>query len=109
MKPRPLIGELRQRVIIEAPVDAPDDIGGLIRNYTQLTQAWAKIEALASSERFVEQRLEQSRRFTVTLRWRGDVTSQMRILFRGQILLIRSVEEQDATRRFLTCLCEEIS
>jgi SPP1 family predicted phage head-tail adaptor len=109
MSLHPTIGALRQRVTIEAPVDAPDDIGGADRSYAPLAQAWARIETLGSGEQFVEQRLEQARRFAVTIRWRADVASQMRILFRGRTLLIRSVEDRDETRRFLRCLCEEIS
>lgn len=105
----PTIGALRQRVTIEAPVDSPDDIGGFTRGFATHAQLWARIETLGSAEQFIEQRAEQSTRLAVTIRWRSDVTSQMRIAFRGRRLWIRSVEDPDSTRRFLTCLCEEIS
>jgi SPP1 family predicted phage head-tail adaptor len=105
----PTVGQLRQRVTLQAPVDAPDDIGGAERSFTSFAQVWASVETRGSQEQFTEQRLEQSRRFAVTIRWRNDVTSQMRIVLRGRLLVIRSVEDRDETRRFLTCLCEEIS
>lgn len=109
MTKRPTIGQFRRRVTLQAPIDAPDDIGGADRSFSAFAQVWAKVETLSGQEQFVEQRLEQSRRCAVTIRWRSDVTSQMRIVFRGRILVIRSVEDRDESRRFLTCLCEEIS
>lgn len=109
MNAHPTIGQLRQRVTIQAPIDAPDDIGGAERSFSSFVQVWASVETLAAQEQFIEQRLEQSRRCAVTIRWRSDVTSQMRIVFRGRILVIRSVEDRDERRRFLTCVCEEIS
>jgi SPP1 family predicted phage head-tail adaptor len=105
----PTIGQLRQRVTLQAPVDAPDDIGAADRTFSAFAQVWARVETLSAQEQFIEQRLEQSRRCAVMIRWRSDVTSQMRIVFRGRILVIRSVEDRDETPRFLTCLCEEIS
>ncbi|WP_424361444.1 phage head closure protein [Methylocystis parvus] len=109
MSAHPTIGQLRQRVTLQAPVDAPDDLGGAERSFSSFDRVWARIETRGSREQFTEQRLEQSRRFAVTIRWRNDVTSQMRIVLRERILVIRSIEDQDETRRFLTCLCEEIS
>ncbi len=109
MSARPTIGALRSRLTIEAPIDAPDDIGGFVRGFAPLAQVWGRIETLNANAQFVEQRIEQARRIAVTIRWRADVTSQMRFDFRGRKLLIISVEDTDETRRFLRCLCEEIS
>lgn len=109
MSARPTIGSLRQRVTIEAPIDAPDDLGGFARSFAPLAQVWAKVETARANEQFAEQRLEQSRTLAVTIRWRADVQSQMRFDYRGRKLVIRSVEDSDESRRFLKCLCEEIS
>jgi SPP1 family predicted phage head-tail adaptor len=106
---RPTIGSLRQRVTLEAPVDAQDEVGGFSRIYAPITQLWADIESLGVNERFNEQRLEQSRTCAVTIRWRGDVASQMRFDYRGRKLLIKGVEDKDERRRFLRCLCEDVS
>jgi SPP1 family predicted phage head-tail adaptor len=106
---QPHIGALRHRITIETPVDAPDDAGGFARSFTPLAQVWARIETSDAREQFEEQRLEQSRKLVVTIRWRSDVTSQMRFDFRGRKLLIRGVTDVDETRRFLSCACEEIT
>ena len=109
MSARPRIGALRHRVTLEAPLDVPDDAGGFSRSFAPLAQLWARIEASEAREQFEEQRLEQARRLMVTIRWRGDVASQMRFDFRGRKLLIRGVVDADETRRFLLCACEEMS
>lgn len=109
MSARPTIGAMRQRVTLEAPTDARDDVGGIIRIYAPLARLWAQIETQGAEEQFVEQRLEQSGKVVVTIRWRADVQSQMRFDFRGRKLIIRGVEEIDEKRRFLRCLCEELS
>lgn len=106
---RPTIGDLRSRATIESPVDAPDGAGGFTRTYALLTQVWAKIEPTSARDEFVEQRQEQSTTHMVTIRWRGDVKSQMRVLHRGRKLLIQSIVDRDERRRFLICECEEIS
>jgi SPP1 family predicted phage head-tail adaptor len=106
---RPTIGSLRQRVTLEAPVDTQDEVGGFSRSYAPIALLWADIETLGAREQFDEQRLEQSRTCAVTIRWRADVASQMRFDYRRRKLLIRGVEDKDERRRFLRCLCEDVS
>jgi SPP1 family predicted phage head-tail adaptor len=103
------IGALRHRVTIEAPVDTPDESGGFTRAYVALARVWARVQPGSARQQFVEQRLEQSRTHLVTIRWRGDVKSQMRFDHRGRKLVVESVVDPDETRRFLQCRCEEIS
>jgi SPP1 family predicted phage head-tail adaptor len=104
----PTIGDLRRRVTLEAYVDLPDDTGGFARSFVVIGKAWAKIEALGAQTQFMEQRLEETRSFAVTLRWRGDVVSQMRLGLGGRKLMVMSVEDPDGAARFLRCLCQEI-
>lgn len=109
MTAHPTIASLRQRVTLEAPLDVADGAGGFVRSFAPIAQVWAHIEATNAAEQFIEQRLEQSRVLVATIRWRADVTNQMRIDHRGRKLLIRGVVDPDETRRFLKCFCEEIT
>ncbi len=109
MNAYPKIGAMRQRVTLEAPTDTQDGVGGFVRNYTPAAQLWAHIENLSAAEQFAEQRLEQSGKIAVTIRWRADVQSQMRFEFHGRKLVVRSVQDPDERRRFLRCLCEELT
>ena len=105
----PKIGALRHRVTLEAPVDAPDGAGGFSRSFTPIANLWARIAPSSAREDFIEQRAEQATNQVVTVRWRNDVTKDMRLLHRGRKLRIRSVFDPDERRRFLICQCEEIS
>jgi SPP1 family predicted phage head-tail adaptor len=104
-----LIGELRHRVRLEAAVDAPDGAGGFARSFTPIANLWARITPSGAREDFVEQRAEQATTHIVTIRWRGDVTKDMRFVHRGRRLRIQSAFDPDERRRFLVCQCEEIS
>lgn len=103
------IGGLRQRVTIEAPQDASDGAGGMTRSYAPLAQVYARIIGTRGEGRFVEERQEQAVTHVAAIRWRADVTSQMRLVFGSRKLLIRAVYDPDGRRRFLECQCEEIS
>jgi SPP1 family predicted phage head-tail adaptor len=104
----PTIGDLRRRLTLEAYVDLPDETGGFVRSFLVIGKVWAKVEALGAQTQFMEQRLEETRSFAVTLRWRADVVSQMRFGLGARKLVITSVEDPDGTARFLRCLCQEI-
>lgn len=102
------IGALRRRATIEAPVDTPDGAGGLSRVYAPLANVWMELTPRNGEDAFVAQRQEQSITHTARIRWRADVTSQMRFVFGARRLLIRAVHDADERRRFLMCSCEEI-
>ncbi|TLG78591.1 phage head closure protein [Methylocystis sp. B8] len=103
------IGALRFRVTLEAPIDAPDGAGGFSRSFTPVANLWARIALSSAREDFIEQRAEQATNHVVTIRWRNDVTKDMRVLHRGRKLRIQSVFDPDERRRFLICQCEEIT
>lgn len=109
MSAYPQIGALRHRVTLEAPIDTPDDAGGFSRSFTTVADLWARITPGGAREDFVEQRAEQATSHVVTIRWRSDVTKDMRFVFRGRKLRIQSAVDPDERRRFLICQCEEIS
>jgi SPP1 family predicted phage head-tail adaptor len=102
------IGALRHRVTLEAPIDAPDGAGGFSRSFTPVATLWARIAPSGVREDFVEQRAEQATNYVVTIRWRNDVSKDMRFVYRGRKLRIQSVLDPDERRRFLICACEEI-
>lgn len=103
----PPIGALRHRLRLEAPVDADDGAGGFNRSYHTIGFVWARVAAIASSQQFIEQKFEQTSVYQVDIRWREDIATEMRFVFRNRILLIRDVRDPDGAQRFLTCACEE--
>ena len=41
-------GELRHRLVLEAPVETPDGAGGVTRSYAALATLWAKMTPVAA-------------------------------------------------------------
>ncbi|WP_036296818.1 head-tail adaptor protein [Methylosinus sp. PW1] len=105
----PKIGEMRLRMTLEAPVDTPDDSGGMMRVYVTLGDIWVKLIPLSADARFVEQRQELAIQWIAQARWRGDVTSEMRLVDGQRRLRVISAYDPDGRRRFLLCHCEEIA
>lgn len=103
------IGEMRLRAVLEAPIEAPDDTGSMTRSYAPLAQVWAQITPISAEARFVASRQEQAITWLARIRWRSDVTSEMRLVCGDRKLLVHSVYDPDGRRRFLVCRCEEIA
>jgi head-tail adaptor len=68
-----------------------------------------KLIPLSAEARFVEQRQELAIQWIAQARWRGDVTSEMRLVDGARRLRVTSAYDPDGRRRFLLCHCEEIA
>lgn len=108
MKP-PRVGDLTQRLLLERPVDAPDDVGGATRSWVAVDTIWAALRAETGGERFEAEREESAIRWRVLMRWRPDVTAAMRLRLGERTFAIHSACDVDARRRFMTLRCEEIT
>ncbi len=103
------IGLLRRRLVLEAPVAAPDGIGGATQVFETVGAFWAQLEWLSGSESWRQGRLEQTGTYRVTLRWRGDVDAGKRLRDGDRIFDIRTAADPDGSRRRLICLVEEVT
>ncbi len=103
------ISGLRQRVRLEAPSDTADGAGGFSRVFTLVGTLWARVVPQQGDTQFVEERREQTITHLVTIRWRSDVTSDMRFVIGADILSIVAAYDANGARRFLTCRCRQIS
>jgi SPP1 family predicted phage head-tail adaptor len=104
------IGPMRERVRIEREVRSADAGGGAIVTWTPLDHAptaWARIEPLSGRELVQAMRLQARLTHKVTMRWRGDVTAAMRLVWGERVFNIRARLNPDERRRYLELLCEE--
>ena len=101
------LGRLRKRVTLEQPVETPDAIGGVTRGFAALATLWAEIMPVGGAERFVAMQQQEAITHRVRLRFFSAVTAAMRLRLGTRILLIRDVTDEDETRRYLICHCEE--
>ena len=100
-------GRMTARLVLEAPVEAPDGQGGASIGWQAVHSLWARLEPVRVAER------EEAGAGTATIgqriwvRFRGDIVAGQRFRKGGRIFLVRWVRDPDETRRFLVCHCEE--
>lgn len=102
------VGRLRRRLTLEAPVAAPDELGGATQLFEPVAAFWAQLEWLAGTEQWWQGRPEQVATHRVTLRWRGDLDAGKRLRDGSRIFEIRTVADPDGARRCLVCLVVEV-
>jgi SPP1 family predicted phage head-tail adaptor len=103
----PEAGALRRRLRLEAPLDAPDEIGGATRGWTCVATLWAHVASLRGLTRLQGERLEQAITHRVTIRWRADVTGETRLTMGERVFAVRAARDPDEGRRVLVLDCEE--
>lgn len=103
------IADLRHRLILEAPVDLPDDAGGFARQWQQIDEIYGHIKTSSGQQQLNADKLENSLRVRIIIRWRPDMTGHVRLRHGERIFNVRAVFDADGKRRFMTCDCEEYS
>lgn len=106
---RPAIGKFDRRLVLEAPLDVPDDIGGVERSWSFVDVVWAHVIPLSGLERFDAEREESAVTHLIVLRWRPDVTGAMRLRLGIRNFIIQTAVDGDERRRTLNCRCAEIT
>lgn len=104
-----LTGRLRHRIKIVQPTLAQDSTGGVdVRDDAVVGEAWATVEALSASDKFAAHEFVAQVSHKVIMRWRPGITSKMRIVWRGKLLLVEGVLDPDGRRKMLILMCIEL-
>lgn len=103
------LGSMRRRLVLEAPVETADGLGGTKQSFKRVAALWAQLEWLAGTERWREGRPEQFGSHRITLRWRAGIDAGQRFRDGDRIYAIRALGDPDGSCRRLVCLAEEIS
>ena len=101
------IADLDRRLVLEAPRDVPDDIGGVVRTWEFVDVVWARVYSLSGARRFEGEREESATTHAITIRWRPDITGAMRLRDGTRIYAILAAADGDDRRRTLNCRCIE--
>ena len=102
-----LAGRLRDRLIVEVPVEVPDGFGGLTRSYQVSTTVWGVIVPYQIRTGRGPDQDGQVISQLVVMRWRGDIETGMRLRKGTRILRICQLADADGRRMRMVCLCEE--
>lgn len=100
------VGELNQRITIQRADVVANNYGEEIRTWVTLGTTWAAMRNVPQREPFTADQFVSVVTTTFTMRYRTDVTAEMRILLNlGKIYEIDSVADPDGAKRFTECQC----
>lgn len=99
-------GRLRERVTIELPVRTADGAGGAAIGWTALATVRAEVISFRGTTLVATEREEARESYRVVIRYRDDVTTEMRLRWRGRVLDISGRHDPDGDRRWLVIDCE---
>lgn len=71
--------DLRQRVLIEAPTDTPDGMGGYTRSWSAVATVWAQVTPRQGGERVIAQGVRSQAAYDVRIRYRSDASADWRV------------------------------
>lgn len=103
-----LAGQYNRRVTIQKPAVSSDTEGSPKTIWSTLDRVWAKVEPLSARERLQAAQAELDVTDSVTIRYRTDVTHNMRLLYGTRVLEIQEVIPDEARHVDLQLLCQEL-
>ena len=101
------IGDLRKRVTLQTESSVSDNAGGYTLSWADVATVWADIVPTSMSEVIMAQRLEGHVTHRVTIRYRSDITADMRVMYGARIFNVRGYMNKDENNRWIELLVEE--
>lgn len=100
-------GDLRRRVKLQRRSTKLDSFGQRQESWSDVADVWADINPLSGRELEAAQAVVSATTHEITIRWRPDVTSAHRIVYRGRLFNILSALDENTQRRLLVLSCSE--
>ena len=101
------IGDLRHRITFQKEVKVPDGYKGHVVTWQTVVVLWASVEPLSGREIFYSHQIKAEVTHRVRIRYNERITTEMRILHRGRVLLIEGIKDIDERREVLEIACRE--
>ena len=101
------IGRLRHRLTIEEPIRNAGDGGSATLIWERVASVWAEVTARNGREIVQGDRPTARRNYRIVMRYRADLDPTMRLRSDERIFEILAVRDEDGTKRWTTCDCEE--
>lgn len=100
-------GTFRSELSLQQAATAPDGAGGHTEDWQEVASLFALVEPMGVKSRFGAGQALETATHRITLRFRDDVRSGMRLVRGGRIFEIVNVADADGTERYLVCLARE--
>lgn len=108
------IGPMRHRVVIQEKSTTQDAAGEELQTYTNIatnSNVWAAVTPSSAQERFIsgsdQQQATVSHR--VVLRYRSDLSDEMRVVWEGKNLDIEEIRDPSGKRQYTLLMCREVA
>jgi SPP1 family predicted phage head-tail adaptor len=100
-------GELRHRLVLEAPAETPDGAGGTSRGYEMIAALWARVTPVSARGDLVAAGTGATVTHRIVIRSRSDVTTRHRLRDGARIFRIEALRDHDGRGRFTEIDAEE--
>ena len=102
------IGQLRERVTIQRQTAVRDGLGHSARTWSDVfVNLWARVTPIRAREIFAAGQHQPEGTVSVVVRFRDGITSDMRVMWRGQPhAIVGNPIDIQARREYLELLCE---
>lgn len=100
-------GRLRHRVTLQQGTETLGAAGDVSRTWTDVATVWGEVRPMSGREREIAGQLQSEETHTVRIRYRADVTPQMRLSWGGGTLHVVSVSADWTNARELVLRCAE--
>ena len=100
------IGRLDERVTLQARTETQDAAGQSSASWTTVGDVWADAETLSGREFYAAQQAQQGVAVRIRIRYRSDISSLHRVIWRGAAHDIKAVIERNESRRnYVDLMC----
>lgn len=103
----PPLGTLTDRVQLQRRETTSEDEGGQVAVFSTLATVWARVRRLSARQALESDARGQDVTHSVVFRFRSDLKSGDRIVYRGQTLEIAALGDINGRRAYLGCQCIE--
>ncbi len=98
---------LRHRVTLEKKILTADNGGGYSASWEQIAVLWAEIQRIKGGEGQIYGKVNASATHLFRLRYRSDITAEMRLCYDNRIFNIRAIHNSEERDRMLNIYAEE--
>ena len=93
-------GQLRTRLVLQQPIETPDDQGGVTRVWSSYGNAWAKVVPLAAQPGVDADANGATQNYRITMRANFSLTLQHRLVEGAKVYSIAAIRDS-GERRFI--------
>lgn len=97
---------MKQRITVQTPTLASDAYGGQAVSWATSYELWASVKAVRGREQEIQGRQATVETYLIVTRFGPSISTTDRIRWNGKTMNIRSAQDRESERRYLTIEAE---